>query len=306
VLVAGGDPTLTVDGEGYYDDYAKGASLAELAEMVLEARGGTAPTTVYLDTSVFTDDPKGEGVPTDDLTYMTSPMAPIMFDGGRKDNTNKYAEHYPDPAMAAANAFADLLGAPEVAKGTAEADATELAVVHSAPLAALVDAFILTSDNLLSDAVALQTALVAEGEMTWAAMSTVHVSTLESFGVDTAGLVFNDGSGLSPQNRMTANAFTGLLVGAAGSQAATMFESLPVAGYSGTLDDRFGTAEDGKGVVRAKTGTLSGVSSLTGTLTTVDGRQLVFSLISNGATTGETAVESAMDEITTAVSQCGC
>ncbi|MDN3240547.1 D-alanyl-D-alanine carboxypeptidase/D-alanyl-D-alanine endopeptidase [Glycomyces tritici] len=307
VLVAGGDVTLTVDGEGYYTEYAAGASLTELAELVLEARGGTVPTTVYLDTSVFTDNPKAEGVPAEDLVYMTAPMAPIMVDGGRKDNTSKYAEHYTDPALEAAKTFADLLGATGgVTAGTAEADAAELGVVYSAPMAALVDSFILTSDNLLADAIALQTASAVENAMTWAAVSTVHLATLENLGADTTGLVFYDGAGLSPSNRMTATAFTQLLLGAASSGSATVFESLPVAGYSGTLDDRFGTAPDGKGVVRAKTGTLSGVSSLTGTLTTIDGRQVVFSLISNGDTTGGTAVESAMDEIATAVAMCGC
>jgi serine-type D-Ala-D-Ala carboxypeptidase/endopeptidase (penicillin-binding protein 4) len=309
VLVAGGDPTLTVDGEGYYTPYAPGASLSELAELVLEARGGTAPSTVYLDTSVFTDTVNASGVTAAELVSSTGPMAPIMVDGGRMDNTEKYSGHHSDPAMVAAREFADLLGATTVEAGTAEQGAAELAVVHSAPLSALADSFILTSDNLLADAVALQTALAVEGEMTWAAMSTVHMSTLGDLGVDTAGLVFNDGSGLSPDDRMTAKAFTQMLLGAAGSQASSVFESLPVAGYSGTLDDRFDSAEDGRGVVRAKTGTLTqptGVISLTGTLTTADGRQLIFSLISNGHTTGTAPVEAAMDEITAAVSQCGC
>jgi D-alanyl-D-alanine carboxypeptidase/D-alanyl-D-alanine-endopeptidase (penicillin-binding protein 4) len=312
VLVAGGDPTLTVDGEGYYTPYAAGASLTDLAELVLEARGGTAPSTVYLDTSVFTDSVNATGVTMNELVNSTGPMAPIMVDGGRKDNTLKYADHHSDPAMVAALEFAEILGAGTVEAGTAEEGAAELAVVHSAPMSALVDSFILTSDNLLSDAVALQTALAVEGEMTWAAMSAAHLATLEGLGVDTAGLVFNDGSGLSPSDRMTAKAFTQMLLGAAGSQASSVFESLPVAGYSGTLGNRFGTAEDGQGVVRAKTGTLTqpiGVISLTGTLTTADGRQLIFSLISNGHTAsveGTEAVEAAMDEITTAVSLCGC
>ncbi|MFC3492293.1 D-alanyl-D-alanine carboxypeptidase/D-alanyl-D-alanine endopeptidase [Glycomyces rhizosphaerae] len=309
VLVAGGDPTLTVDGKGYYTDYAEGASLTDLADLVLEARGGTAPTTVYLDTSVFTDSVNATGVTMAELDTSTAPMAPIMVDGGRTDNTQKYSPHHADPAMVAAQEFADLLGATAVEAGTAEAGAAELAVVHSAPMSALADSFILTSDNLLADAVALQTALAVEGEMTWAAMSTVHLATLEGFSADPAGLVFHDGSGLSPDNRMTAKAFTQMLLGAAGSHASSVFESLPVAGYSGTLDDRFGTAEEGEGVVRAKTGTLTqptGVISLTGTLTTANGRQVIFSLISNGHTTGESAVETAMDEITTAVSQCGC
>ncbi|MCD0444310.1 D-alanyl-D-alanine carboxypeptidase/D-alanyl-D-alanine-endopeptidase [Glycomyces sp. A-F 0318] len=309
VLVAGGDPTLTIDGEGYYTDYAAGASLAELAGLVLEARGGTVPTTVYLDTSVFTDTVNAAGVTMSELYTSTAPMAPIMVDGGRTDNTLKYSPHHTDPALVAAQEFAEVLGASQVEAGTAPEGAAELAAVYSAPLAALVDSFILTSDNLLSDAVALQTALVVGGEMTWAAMAAAHQSTLQDLGVDTAGLVFHDGSGLSPTDRMTANAFTQLLLGAVGSQASSVFESLPVAGYSGTLWDRFETADDGKGIVRAKTGTLtepSGVISLTGTLTTADGRQVIFSLISNGHTSGENAVETAMDEITAAVATCGC
>ncbi|RRR96491.1 D-alanyl-D-alanine carboxypeptidase/D-alanyl-D-alanine endopeptidase [Glycomyces terrestris] len=306
VLVAGGDPTLTLDGEGYYNEYAEGASLQELADLVLEARGGTAPATVYLDTSVFTDNPKAEGVPAGDLDTATAPMAPVMVDGGRTDNTLKYSPHHADPAMVAAEQFAELLGGAAVALGTADAGAAELAVVYSAPMAALVDSFILTSDNLLADAVALQTALAVEGEMTWAAMSTVHLATLEALGVDTTGLVFHDGSGLSPTNRMTADAFTLMLLGAAGSQSSSVFESLPVAGYSGTLDDRFGSAESGKGVVRAKTGTLTGVSSLTGSLTTLDGRQVIFSVITNGHSTAEADIEAALDEVAAAVAECGC
>jgi D-alanyl-D-alanine carboxypeptidase/D-alanyl-D-alanine-endopeptidase (penicillin-binding protein 4) len=309
VLVAGGDPTLTVDGEGYYTEFAAGASLTELADLVLEARGGQAPATVYLDTSVFADSVAAAGVTPYELVYSTGPMAPIMVDGGRKDNTEKYAEHHTDPALVAAQEFAAILGGAQVELGTAAEGAAELAAVYSAPMAALVDSFILTSDNLLSDAVALQTALVAGGEMTWAAMASVHQSTLQSMGVDTAGLVFNDGSGLSPDDRMTANAFTQVLLGAAGSRAASVFESLPVAGYSGTLDARFSTAEDGKGIVRAKTGTLtepSLVISLTGTLTTADGRQLIYSLMSNGSSAGEDPVEAALDEVSAAVAQCGC
>lgn len=307
VLVGGGDVTLTLDGEGYYDHYAAGSSLAELADAVLEARGGDVPATVYLDTSLFTDTLRAEGTLASDVVYSTAPMAPFMVDGGRIHNTQKYSEHYPDPAMVAAEAFADLLGASEVAAGVAATDAEALATVYSAPIAALADSFLLTSDNLLSDAVALQTALAVEGEMTWAAMSTAHTATLEAMGVDTTGLVFKDGSGLSQTNRMTADAFTQLLLGSVDTRAASVFESLPVAGYSGTLSGRFDTAEEGEGVVRAKTGTLTDVMviSLTGTLTTADGRQLIFSLISNQHSS-ETAVEAAMDEITAAVSQCGC
>jgi D-alanyl-D-alanine carboxypeptidase/D-alanyl-D-alanine-endopeptidase (penicillin-binding protein 4) len=302
VLVGGGDVALTVDGEGYYGE---GASLTELAEAVLEARDGVAPTTVYLDTSLFSDTVNAPGVPISDLSIYTAPAAPLMLDGGRIDNTVHYTPHHQDPATHAAEVFAGLLGAAEVAGGTAAQGAVELARVHSEPIAALADMLILTSDNELADAVAFQTALAVEGEMTWAAVGRAHLATLESLGVDTTGLVFNDGSGLSPANRITTSAFTQLLTAAVSSGAGSVFQSMPVSGWSGSLAERFESAEEGDGSVRAKTGTLTGVASLTGSVMTDEGRLVVFSMISNGHGNSG-AVETAMDEVTTAVSLCGC
>ncbi|THV41322.1 D-alanyl-D-alanine carboxypeptidase/D-alanyl-D-alanine endopeptidase [Glycomyces buryatensis] len=304
VLVAGGDVAMTVDGEGYYGE---GASLTELADAVLEARGGDAPSTVILDASLFSDSVNAADVPMADLAIYTAPAAPIMIDGGRIDNTQHYTQHHADPAIEAAKTFAGLLGADKTVTGTAPEGASELATVHSEPLANLVDSLILTSDNELADAVAFQTALAVEGEMTWAAIGTAHLAMLEELGVDTTGLVLNDGSGMSPSNRLTAGAFTEMLVAAAQAQASTVFESLPVAGYSGSLADRFATAEDGMGAVRGKTGTLPSnrVASLTGSLTTEDGRLLMYSLISNGWSNLDD-VENAMDEVTAVIAQCGC
>lgn len=304
VLVGGGDVALTVDGEGYYGE---GASLTELAEAVLEARDGVAPTTVYLDTSLFTDTVNAPGVPVSDLDIYTAPAAPLMLDGGRIDNTVHYTPHHQKPAVHAAEVFAGLLGAGEVAEGAAAEGAAELARVYSEPIAALADMLIMTSDNELADAVGFQTALAVEGEMTWAAIGRAHLATLESLGVDTTGLVFNDGSGLSPANRITTNAFTQLLTAAVSSGAGSVFQSMPVSGWSGSLAERFddAVAAEGEGSVRAKTGTLTGVSSLTGSVMTDAGRLVVFSMISNGHA-NSVAVETAMDEVTTAVSLCGC
>ena len=66
-----------------------------------------------------------------------------------------------------------------------------------------------------------------------------------------------------------------------------MFAGLPVAAWSGTLDERFGEAADRKaaaGVVRAKTGTLTGNHAMAGMVTTVDGRLLAFSILTDGVT----------------------
>ncbi len=63
-------------------------------------------------------------------------------------------------------------------------------------------------------------------------------------------------------------------------------------------------AAAGRGVVRAKTGTLTGVSSLAGVVTDADGRLLVFALMSNGA--GPGTVRPLLDAIAAELSRCGC
>ena len=92
-------------------------------------------------------------------------------------------------------------------------------------------------------------------------------------------MVPHDGSGLDPDNRLTC----GLLASVLDDRhlGASLVESLPVAGDRGTMKKRFaGTA--GEGRVRAKTGTLRGVTSLAGVVDTPGGRRLAFALISNG------------------------
>jgi D-alanyl-D-alanine carboxypeptidase/D-alanyl-D-alanine-endopeptidase (penicillin-binding protein 4) len=81
---------------------------------------------------------------------------------------------------------------------------------------------------------------------------------------------------------------------------------LPVAGGDGTLDDRFidGPSKQGRGYVRAKTGTLTGVSSLAGTVVDQDGRLLVFAWLSNGTSPADSRPR--LDALAAALRGCGC
>jgi D-alanyl-D-alanine carboxypeptidase/D-alanyl-D-alanine-endopeptidase (penicillin-binding protein 4) len=80
-----------------------------------------------------------------------------------------------------------------------------------------------------------------------------------------------------------------------------------VAGGDGTLEDRFapgGDASVGRGVVRAKTGTLTAASSLAGVVVDADQRLLVFAFMSNGALPLRTRPK--LDDLAAELSRCGC
>ena len=80
---------------------------------------------------------------------------------------------------------------------------------------------------------------------------------------------------------------------------------LAEAGLTGTLQNRF-TSSPGTGVVRAKTGSLTGVTALAGVVITADGRPLAFAALVDGMPYGPEAPQAAIDEFADGLAQCGC
>lgn len=120
---------------------------------------------------------------------------------------------------------------------------------------------------------------------------------LVEWGAATDGFVVRDGSGLSRHNYVTPETIVRVLAAMRRDSAYTVFyDALPIAGVDGTLSGRMrGTPAQGN--VRAKTGYIDRARSLSGYVTTPDGRTLIFSLLCNNWTTSVRNVERVQDEI---------
>jgi serine-type D-Ala-D-Ala carboxypeptidase/endopeptidase (penicillin-binding protein 4) len=97
------------------------------------------------------------------------------------------------------------------------------------------------------------------------------------------GVVLRDGSGLSPRNRVTARLLTDTLVAMEHAPPAVrdvFLRALPVSGSDGSLEKRL-TDEPYRGAVRAKTGFIRGVSTLSGYVRSRGGRTYAFSILFN-------------------------
>lgn len=104
---------------------------------------------------------------------------------------------------------------------------------------------------------------------------------LKAVGIRPESLVLSDGSGLSRNDMITAEASVELLSFMNRHRYASVFrDALPIAGVDGTLKNRLkNTAAQNN--LRAKTGSLSSAASLAGYVTTVAGERLAFSIMVN-------------------------
>ncbi|WP_232376514.1 D-alanyl-D-alanine carboxypeptidase/D-alanyl-D-alanine endopeptidase [Amycolatopsis aidingensis] len=312
VLVAGGDVTLTGLPEGQDPIYRGAARLDDLVAQVKQA--GIPVERVRLDLSAFTGPEEAQGwAPNDAPSTFMSAVQPVMLDGGRGEPTGMKSMRVADPAGRLAERLAGKLGASVGEPTTAPQGAQVLGEVRSAPLTELVDQMLTLSDNLLAEVIARQVAVETGKEPSFSGGAEATIDVLAENGFDVEGLELSDGSGLSVRNRVSSTLLSELLAVAAapdGSDPRTaklrpMLGGLPVAGASGTLAGRYdGSAAEGKGWVRAKTGTLSEVNTLAGVVLDADGRVLVFALMSGGSALEP--AQAALDEVAATLRECGC
>jgi serine-type D-Ala-D-Ala carboxypeptidase/endopeptidase (penicillin-binding protein 4) len=191
-----------------------------------------------------------------------------------------------------------VTGAPEV--GPEPDEGLELARIQSEPLSSLIRRMNKPSDNRLAEL--LRAALVRR---TGPNTSASFMRRLwQEQGLDVTGVTVADGCGLSRENRLTAQFVAALLAYCAERPEtyAALGASFPVAGRDGTLEDRMcGTAAEG--CVVAKTGTLTGVSALSGYVQTGDAETMIFCFISNNHSCTTAAARAQLDRAVVAVAE---
>ncbi|MEP6568388.1 MAG: D-alanyl-D-alanine carboxypeptidase/D-alanyl-D-alanine-endopeptidase [Acidobacteriota bacterium] len=165
----------------------------------------------------------------------------------------------------------------------------ELASMQSVPLSAVAANTLKPSQNLYTEIIlrTLGTVVLPPGNpsRTDSTSETDGIAVVKKFlqeaGITPASLVLTDGSGLSRNDMVTAEATIQLLTYMHRHRYAAIFrDALPIAGVDGTLRNRFkGTAAENN--LRAKTGTLSSASSLSGYVRDAAGEDLAFSIMIN-------------------------
>ncbi|MEC3851493.1 D-alanyl-D-alanine carboxypeptidase/D-alanyl-D-alanine endopeptidase [Paenarthrobacter ureafaciens] len=320
VVLTGGGDVLLGAGESDPSAVMGRAGLASLAAdtaSALAASKVTGPVTVKVDDSLFSGPALNPAWSLDDVAAgETAPLYPLALNSGRYSPTVTTGPRPQDSAATTAQAFAEQLAAAgvKVAPGVERGKGVPgrvLASAESATVSEQVDLMLEVSDNFLAEALGRLTAAASRQEPTYDGATAAVRQRLGELGITTDSMELADVSGLALENKVSARQFAEVVRAiTSGSELSlrAALDGFPVAGLTGTLDDRYidaGTSE-GAGLVRAKTGTLNTVIALSGYVVDADGRLLVFSFIGNGLEPGAAGNKVAMDRSASVLASCGC
>ena len=310
VLVGGGDPYLT-DERRPDDPAVVRADLKTLATetaSTLDDAGITAVTLGYDDT-LFTGPSVNPAWPH---TYVrdnvVTPIGALWVDRGMVDTSRpETTPRIADPAAEARDTFAAFLRAAGIevtidqALRKAPDGARVVGQVTGSTVARIVESTIRTSDDEAAEVLLRHIAIAKGRPASSAEGAAVVVATLQDAGIDVGGLVLKDGSGLSRENRISPTTLVQVVrTSLTESRYAPVIDDLPVNGFSGTLAARYVTST--RGLVRAKTGTLTGVHALAGIVTDQQGRPVVFAAMADATDrTAPFGALSALDRIASAI-----
>jgi D-alanyl-D-alanine carboxypeptidase/D-alanyl-D-alanine-endopeptidase (penicillin-binding protein 4) len=291
-FVGGGDPLISTGNyvaTSHYGAYPHTA-LSKIADEVVAA--GVRHVTG----SVIGDDTRYDAqrvVPTWPARYLgedqVGPLTALAVNDAKTypaSDTPGSAHARPatDPASYAADALATMLrargvvvdGAP--AAGRAPRTRRTLVDVPSLPIREIVDEMLTFSDNNTAELLLKEIGLEAKGAGTTAAGIEAVRETLRTAGLPLAGFVETDGSGLDRGDRISCATLRSILT--TDGPTGAIHGGLPVGGVAGTLRDRLRSPAIA-GKVRAKTGTLTDVTALSGWVEAAGSTRVAFSYILN-------------------------
>jgi D-alanyl-D-alanine carboxypeptidase/D-alanyl-D-alanine-endopeptidase (penicillin-binding protein 4) len=282
-LKGGGDPALGTP--GFYNGYLAGlgTNLFALTPQITAAGVEAITGRVYADATIF-DQLRGVA----DSGYSTSPyigpLSGLAFNSGFS-GPNSSSGFSADPAKLAASKLArSLLAAgirvpTQVALGPTPPSADQIGIVRSPTLDRIVNTTDVYSDNFFAETLLklLGARLGSSGTTAGGAAVVEQFAAAHGSGIQAV-----DGSGLTRSNRASPRQVVDLLLAMREDPAGDAFiQDLALAGHEGTVDDRMhGTAAYGR--CRTKTGTLTGVSNLSGYCFNASGRVMAFSILMNG------------------------
>ena len=226
-------------------------------------------------------------------------VGPMAIDAGRTyEGANAF---YADAPGRVAEVFSQALGAAGITAtlgeaGDGPAGAATIASVSSATMGEQLRWMLAHSDNTLADQYCRFAARAAGSPSTYEGATDTVRQALTQAGVPTDGLTLEDCSGLSSNDKISANTLVGVLKASYAGQGtgADTMRLLPWAGLVGTLSQRM-TEAPAAGNVQAKTGSLQEVTSLSGSVLTQSGRVLLVSIGHDHVTEGAYATRGRLD-----------
>jgi serine-type D-Ala-D-Ala carboxypeptidase/endopeptidase (penicillin-binding protein 4) len=278
-LQGAGDPALGTP--SFYERYqgGLGTNLLSLRAQLRNAGVRSVTGRLYADDTIF-DRLRGVA----DSGYATSPyigpLSGLSFNSGYRGTISQgFAS---DPARLAVAKLARSLDAAgiairrSVARSVTPAEADPLATVRSPEMERLAEMTNVYSHNFFAEMLVKLLGASFGGAGTTAAGTDVVERFARSHG---SAIHAVDGSGLTRGNRASPYAVVRLLQGMRSSEVGDEFiQGLALTGREGTVADRTeGTAAYGR--CRTKTGTLTGVSALSGYCFNRSGRVMIFSIL---------------------------
>lgn len=172
----------------------------------------------------------------------------------------------------------------QIRLGTMPANTLMISKHYSPPIKELMAATLKPSDNLYANSLYLLASnQIAKRPTSWNQAQAITKQFLQQqTGIDMSAAVFADGAGLSRLNRVTPYQTISLLTYLYNKfpLAFEYISALPISGQDGTLQRRFKQANQ-KGLIRAKTGTMTGIMSLSGYLISKNNHTLAFTIYIN-------------------------